>query len=84
MKWAPDLPDGEMNFYSGGADGKIVHWVLMQTELSATTTITLFLDKEPVAGPDGTLLKVKGAVNCRLSSGKWLFLWVFFRRRVLH
>lgn len=60
VKWAPNLPDGEMNFYSGGADGKIINWVLMQVELSATTIITLFLDKESVAGPDGTQLKVKG------------------------
>lgn len=60
VKWAPDLPDGEMNFYSVGADGKINNWVLMQNELSVTTITTLYLDMDPVPGPDGTFVKIKG------------------------
>ncbi|KAI4468627.1 dynein intermediate chain [Holotrichia oblita] len=52
VKWAPDLPDGEMNFYSAGADGNINNWVLMQNELSVTTITTIYLDKDPVPGPD--------------------------------
>lgn len=59
VKWAPDLPDGELNFFSVGSDGKVNNWVLMQNELSVTTIITLYLDKNPVPGPDGTLVKLK-------------------------
>ncbi|GJQ66498.1 hypothetical protein Trydic_g4490 [Trypoxylus dichotomus] len=64
VKWAPDLPDGEMNFYSAGADGNINNWVLMQNELSVTTITTLYLDKDPVPGPDGTFVKVRGSASC--------------------
>lgn len=49
-----------MNFYSAGADGYINNWVLMQNELSVTTITTIYLDKDPVPGPDGTFVKVKG------------------------
>lgn len=63
VRWAPDLPDGEMNFFSVAADGKINNWVVMQNELSVTTIITLFLAKEPVLGPDGIHLKMKGETN---------------------
>ncbi|XP_057656296.1 dynein intermediate chain 2, ciliary [Diorhabda carinulata] len=64
VKWAPDLPDGELNFFSVAADGKINNWVLMQNELSVTTITTLFLDQAPVPGPDGTMLKVKACASC--------------------
>ncbi|XP_044263378.1 dynein intermediate chain 2, ciliary [Tribolium madens] len=64
VKWAPDLPDGEMNFYSVSEDGKINNWVLMQNDLAVTTIITLFLAKDEVFGPDGTKLKVKGCASC--------------------
>lgn len=49
-----------MNFFSVAADGKINNWVVMQNELAVTTIITLFLLKEPVLGPDGIHLKMKG------------------------
>lgn len=55
-----------MNFFSVAADGKINNWVLMQSELAVTTIIILLLAKEPVPGPDGTLLKMKG-----LNLEKW-------------
>ncbi|KAG5883705.1 hypothetical protein JTB14_007424 [Gonioctena quinquepunctata] len=64
VKWAPDLPDGELNFFSVAADGKVNNWVLMQNDLAVTTIITLYLDKDTVPGPDGTLLKVKGCASC--------------------
>lgn len=64
VKWGPDLPDGELNFFSVGTDGLINNWVLMQNELSVTTILTLFLKKDPVPGPDGTNLKVKGCASC--------------------
>ncbi|XP_066252979.1 dynein intermediate chain 2, ciliary [Euwallacea similis] len=64
VKWAPDLPDGELNFYSVATDGLINNWVLMQNEMVVTTILTLYLDNEPVPGPDGTHLKVKGCATC--------------------
>ncbi|CAH1116670.1 unnamed protein product [Phaedon cochleariae] len=64
VKWAPDLPDGELNFFSVAADGRINNWVLMQNNLAVTTIITLFMAKDAVSGPDGTLLKVKGCASC--------------------
>ncbi|XP_074036746.1 dynein intermediate chain 2, ciliary isoform X2 [Leptinotarsa decemlineata] len=45
-------------------DGKINNWVLMQNDLAVTTIITLYLAKDAVPGPDGTLLKVKGCATC--------------------
>lgn len=64
VKWAPDLPDGELNFYSVSTDGNINNWVLMQNELSVTTILTLFFAKESVPGPDGTHLKPKSCASC--------------------
>ncbi|XP_028132775.1 dynein intermediate chain 2, ciliary [Diabrotica virgifera virgifera] len=64
VKWAPDLPDGELNFFSVAGDGKINNWVLMQNDLSVTTITTLYLDQAPVPGPDGTMLKVKACASC--------------------
>lgn len=54
------MQDGEMNFYSAAADGKINNWVLMQNDLSLTTIIALHLDQNPVPGSDGTFIKMKG------------------------
>ncbi|KAJ8983052.1 hypothetical protein NQ317_013257 [Molorchus minor] len=59
VKWVSNLPDGELNFYSVSIDGKVNHWIVMENTMVVTTIITLFLDKEPVSGPDGTLLKAK-------------------------
>lgn len=64
IKWVKDLQDGEMNFYSASADGKINNWVLMQSDLSLTTIITMELDRAPVAGPDGTFIKLKDSATC--------------------
>lgn len=71
VKWAPDLPDGEMNFFSVAADGKINNWVLMQNELAVTTIIVLYLLKDEVSGPDGTKLKVKGTVQYNIGMYWW-------------
>lgn len=60
VKWGPDLQDGEINFYSISADGRVFNWVLMQNKLAITTIITLFMDKEYVGGPEGTNIKLKG------------------------
>ncbi|KAF5304814.1 hypothetical protein FQR65_LT07831 [Abscondita terminalis] len=64
VKWAPDLPDGEMNFYSVSSDGKVNHWVLMQSKFAVTTIIKLYLERDPVRGPDGTLRKRKACAVC--------------------
>ncbi|XP_017769479.1 PREDICTED: dynein intermediate chain 2, ciliary [Nicrophorus vespilloides] len=63
IKWVPDLPDGELNFYSVSNDGKVNNYVLMQTELSLTTIINLYLDRDAAAGPDGTLVKLKACAT---------------------
>lgn len=61
VKWGPDMPDGELNFYSSSADGRIVNWVLMQNKLSTTTIMTLYYaDKKTIESPDGTSIKLKG------------------------
>ncbi|CAG9767841.1 unnamed protein product [Ceutorhynchus assimilis] len=64
VKWAPDLPDGELNFYSVSCDGDINNWVLMQNELAVTTILSLGFDNDPVIGPDGTHLKLKCCASC--------------------
>lgn len=62
VKWAADMQDGELNFYSISADGVIYNWVLMQSQLSMTTITTLFVDQEISAGPDGNSVKLKGKI----------------------
>ncbi|CAH0550962.1 unnamed protein product [Brassicogethes aeneus] len=64
IKWGPDLPDGELNFFSVSADGKVNNWVLMQNELMRLTIINLYLDQEAVAGPDGTKFRLKSCASC--------------------
>lgn len=54
------MPDGEINFYSISADGRVFNWILMQSKLAITAIITLFLDRNVVGGPDGTDIKLKG------------------------
>lgn len=66
VKWGPDMPDGEINFYSISSDGRVFNWVLMQSKLTITTIITLFLDREFVGGPDGTDIKLKGCGTCMI------------------
>lgn len=63
VKWGPDMQDGEINFYSISADGRVFNWVLMQNKLAITTIITLFMDKEYVGGPEGMNIKLKGNLH---------------------
>lgn len=63
VKWGVDMQDGEINFFSVSADGKVYNWILMQNELAVTTVIALNLPLEPIAGPDGTVVSVKGTNN---------------------
>lgn len=64
IKWGPDMPDGEINFYSISGDGRVFNWVLMQSKLAITTIITLYLDRGVVGGPDGTDIKLRGCGTC--------------------
>ncbi|XP_015109774.1 dynein intermediate chain 2, ciliary [Diachasma alloeum] len=64
VRWAPDTEEGNLTFYSISIDGKINHWVLNQNELGLTTVMTLFLDRPPIPGPDGTLITLKGCGTC--------------------
>lgn len=64
IKWGPDMQDGEINFYSVSADGRVFNWVLMQNKLAITTIITLYLDNNAVGGPDGTNIRLKGCGTC--------------------
>ncbi|XP_035907481.1 dynein intermediate chain 2, ciliary isoform X1 [Anopheles stephensi] len=64
IKWGPDMQDGEINFFSVSADGKVFNWVLMQNKLAITTIITLFLELDHVSGPDGSTLRLKGSGTC--------------------
>lgn len=68
VKWGPDMPDGEINFYSVSADGCVFNWILMQSKLSITTIITLYLEREFVGGPDGNNIKLKGFFHPQLGN----------------
>lgn len=60
VKWGLDMQDGELNFYSVSADGTVYNWILMQSRLSLTTIITLYLEQKFNSGPDGNIIKLKG------------------------
>ncbi|XP_043249584.1 dynein intermediate chain 2, ciliary [Colletes gigas] len=62
--WAPDTEEGNLAFYSVSIDGKINYWILNQNDLGLTTVMTLFLDRPPIAGPDGTMITLKGCGTC--------------------
>jgi hypothetical protein len=54
------MPDGETNFFSVSADGNVYNWVLTQHGLSRTLIISLFLNCDPIHGPDGILISLTG------------------------
>ncbi|XP_076382491.1 dynein intermediate chain 2, ciliary [Megalopta genalis] len=58
--WAPDTEEGNLAFYSVSIDGKINYWILNQNDLGLTTVMTLFLDRPPIPGPDGTMITLIG------------------------
>ncbi|XP_076223686.1 dynein intermediate chain 2, ciliary isoform X1 [Nomia melanderi] len=62
--WAPDTEEGNLAFYSVSIDGKINYWILNQNDLGLTTVMTLFLDRPPIPGPDGTMITLKGCGTC--------------------
>lgn len=60
MCWGPDLIDGDLNFFSVSADGKVCSWIVMQNELSQTLVIHLLLNIDPIAGPNGNQMNLVG------------------------
>ncbi|XP_006562333.1 dynein intermediate chain 2, ciliary isoform X4 [Apis mellifera] len=64
VHWAPDTEEGKLAFYSVSIDGKINYWILNQNDLGLTTVMTLFLDRPPIPGPDGTMITLKGCGTC--------------------
>ncbi|XP_023290226.1 dynein intermediate chain 2, ciliary isoform X3 [Orussus abietinus] len=64
VRWAPDTDEGNLMFYSVSTDGKINHWILNQNDLGMNTIMTLFLDRPPIPGPDGTMITLKGCGTC--------------------
>ncbi|XP_074093610.1 dynein intermediate chain 2, ciliary isoform X1 [Cotesia typhae] len=64
VRWAPDTEEGNLTFYSVSIDGKINHWVLYQNELGLTTIMTLYLNRSPIPGPDGSFITLKGCGTC--------------------
>ncbi|XP_072157958.1 dynein intermediate chain 2, ciliary [Bemisia tabaci] len=58
--WGPDLIDGDLNFFSVSADGKVCSWIVMQNELSQTLVIHLLLNIDPIAGPNGNQMNLVG------------------------
>ena len=57
--WAPDTEEGNLAFYSISFDGKINYWELLQNELRVTAIMTLYLNRHPIIGPDGTMITLK-------------------------
>lgn len=66
VKWGPDMPDGEINFYTISGDGRVSNMVLMQSKLSITTIITLYLEETFMGGPDGNDIRLKAAGTCMI------------------
>jgi dynein intermediate chain 1 len=54
------MPDGEVNFFSVSADGNVYNWVLTQHVLSQILIISLLFSFDPISGPDGTLIPLRG------------------------
>ncbi|KAK6643167.1 hypothetical protein RUM43_004670 [Polyplax serrata] len=59
VEWGKDMQDGEVNFFSVSADGKVCNWILMQNELAVTTVASLSMPFLRVLGPDGGLISIK-------------------------
>ncbi|XP_060829954.1 dynein intermediate chain 2, ciliary [Bombus pascuorum] len=64
VHWAPDTEEGNLAFYSVSIDGKVNYWILSENNLGLTTVMTLFLDRPPIPGPDGTIITLKGCGTC--------------------
>ena len=41
VRWAPDDLDGNLNFYSVSADGRVSHWTLVKTSLTVANLLSI-------------------------------------------
>ncbi|XP_037093491.1 dynein intermediate chain 1, axonemal-like [Pollicipes pollicipes] len=60
VHWGQDNMDGNHNFYSVSADGRVMNWQLVQSELRCTEVTTLGMPEVKNEGPDGTVIPVRG------------------------
>ncbi|XP_043216720.1 dynein intermediate chain 2, ciliary-like [Amphibalanus amphitrite] len=60
VRWGPDNMDGNHNFYSVSADGRVINWQLVQSELRLTEVTSLGMPEVKNEGPDGTVIPVRG------------------------
>lgn len=60
VHWGLDNMDGNHNFYSVSADGRVINWQLVQNELRCTEVTTLGMPDVKNEGPDGTIIPVYG------------------------
>lgn len=65
VEWGANMQDGEVNFFSVSADGKVCNWVLMQNELALTTVASLSLPLEQLLGPDGLPINMIGTFTTK-------------------
>lgn len=77
IKWGPDMPDGEINFFSLAGDGRVLNWVLMQSKLSITPIITLYIGKRQAGSPDGIDIRLKSLYIYYI--GDFLYLMNFLQ-----
>ncbi|XP_049762330.1 dynein intermediate chain 2, ciliary-like [Schistocerca cancellata] len=59
--WVPDLPDGEMSFFSVSEDGTVRKWIIGLEGLAKAIVLTLTLARDPVPGPYGTTVSLVGS-----------------------
>eukprot|EP00795_Rhopilema_esculentum_P006475 gene6476-11928_t len=60
VKWQKDDLDGNLNFFSVSADGRVVQWIIVKSELHFTDVIRLKMDDVTSDGPEGTQLTTLG------------------------
>eukprot|EP00794_Sanderia_malayensis_P009932 gene9931-10952_t len=60
VKWQKDDLDGNLNFFSVSADGRVVQWTIVKSELHFIDVIKLKMDDMVSDGPEGTQLTTLG------------------------
>lgn len=60
VKWQKDNLDGNLNFFSISADGRVTQWIIVKSELHFTDVIKLKMGEVESDGPEGTRLTTLG------------------------
>jgi len=60
VKWQKEYLDGNLNFFSVSADGRVVQWIIVKSELHFTDVIKLKMNDVSEDGPEGTRLTTLG------------------------